>query len=177
MISSTVTSATSPPVLPISSRAIWPSDLPSRRMEQNRMVKSCTAPPSTAPNKIQSRPGQIAELRRERRADERSRSGNSSEMMAEQNPFICRLEIVTVAEFLGRRRAAVVERHDLRGDEFTVEPEPDQENTHGRGDDPEAVYRLPAAGGDCAQADGRNDGKASPDKRVQVSFHASRFEV
>ena len=57
MISSTVSSATKPPTLPISSRAIWPSDLPSRRMEANRMTKSCTAPPSTAPMMIHSVPG------------------------------------------------------------------------------------------------------------------------
>ena len=57
MISSTVTSAVKPPTLPISSRAICPSDLPSRRIEQNRMTKSCTAPPSTAPMMIHSVPG------------------------------------------------------------------------------------------------------------------------
>ena len=57
MISSTVTSAVKPPTLPISSRAIWPSDLPSRRMEANRITKSCTAPPSTAPMMIHSVPG------------------------------------------------------------------------------------------------------------------------
>ncbi len=57
MIKSTVTSETNPPTLPISSRAIWPSVLPSRRMEQKRMIKSWTAPASTAPNKIQSVPG------------------------------------------------------------------------------------------------------------------------
>ena len=53
MMNSTVSSAVKPPVLPISSRAIWPSVLPSRRMEQNRITKSCTAPPSTAPMMIQ----------------------------------------------------------------------------------------------------------------------------
>ena len=57
MIKSTVTRATKPPTLPISSRAIWPSDLPSRRMEANRMTKSCTAPPNTAPMMIHSVPG------------------------------------------------------------------------------------------------------------------------
>ena len=57
MMISTVTSATKPPTLPISSRAIWPSDLPSRRMEANRITKSCTAPPSTAPMMIQRVPG------------------------------------------------------------------------------------------------------------------------
>ena len=57
MMMSTVTSAVKPATLPISSRAIWPRDLPSRRMEANRMMKSCTAPPRTAPMTIQSVPG------------------------------------------------------------------------------------------------------------------------
>ena len=49
--------AVKPPTLPISSRAILPSDLPSRRMEQKRMTKSCMAPPSTAPMMIHRAPG------------------------------------------------------------------------------------------------------------------------
>jgi hypothetical protein len=57
MINSTVINAAKPATLPISSRAICPSDLPSRRMEANRMTKSCTAPPSTAPMMIHSVPG------------------------------------------------------------------------------------------------------------------------
>ncbi len=57
MMSSTVSSAANPPTLPISSRAICPSDLPSRRMEAKRITKSCTAPPSTAPMMIHRVPG------------------------------------------------------------------------------------------------------------------------
>ncbi len=57
IISSTVMSETIPPTLPISSRAICPSVLPSRRIEQNKMTKSCTAPPRTAPNRIHNTPG------------------------------------------------------------------------------------------------------------------------
>ncbi len=41
----------------ISSFAIWPSDFPSRRSEQQRIVKSCTAPASTTPMTIQIVPG------------------------------------------------------------------------------------------------------------------------
>jgi hypothetical protein len=48
----------SPPVSgPISSLAICPRDFPSRRMEPNRITKSCTAPPSTTPNTSQRVPG------------------------------------------------------------------------------------------------------------------------
>ena len=57
MIIRTVISAVNPPTFPISSRAICPSDFPSRRTEQNNTTKSCTAPPSTAPMMIHSAPG------------------------------------------------------------------------------------------------------------------------
>ena len=40
-----------------SSFTICPSDFPLRRIEQNRIVKSCTAPPSTTPIRIHSVPG------------------------------------------------------------------------------------------------------------------------
>ena len=56
-IASTATMASSPVTYPVSSLAIWPSDLPSRRIEPNRMMKSCTAPASTTPNTIQIVPG------------------------------------------------------------------------------------------------------------------------
>ena len=51
------TSETLPAMGPISSRAIWPSDLPSRRTLAARITKSCTAPPTTTPIRIQSAPG------------------------------------------------------------------------------------------------------------------------
>ena len=57
MIASTATIARMPVTGPVSSLAICPSDLPSRRMEPNRMMKSCTAPPSTTPMTIQMVPG------------------------------------------------------------------------------------------------------------------------
>ncbi len=40
-----------------SSLTICASDLPSRRIEQNKIIKSCTAPPSVTPINIQSVPG------------------------------------------------------------------------------------------------------------------------
>ena len=57
MIASTAIIASMPVTGPISSFAIWPSDLPSRRIEPKRITKSCTAPPSTTPNTIQMVPG------------------------------------------------------------------------------------------------------------------------
>ena len=56
-IAITATKATHPPSLPISSFAICPSDLPSRRTENSRITKSCTQPPKTAPARIHNVPG------------------------------------------------------------------------------------------------------------------------
>ena len=57
MIAITPINATAPPMGPSSSRAIWPSERPSRRIEQNSATKSCTQPPRTAPIRIHSVPG------------------------------------------------------------------------------------------------------------------------
>ena len=57
MIAMMLTRASRPANGPTSSRTIWPSDLPRRRIEQNRMIESCTAPPSVAPMRIHSVPG------------------------------------------------------------------------------------------------------------------------
>ena len=57
MIEKTAISAATPPTGPISSRAIWPRLLPSRRMEKNRITMSCTAPAKMTPTMIQIVPG------------------------------------------------------------------------------------------------------------------------
>ena len=105
-----------------SSFTIWPSDLPSRRIEQNKMTKSCTAPPSTTPMRIHSVAGQVTELRRQHRPDQRSRPGNGREMMAEDDPFVRLDEIPAVVVDHARRGAAVVERQHARGNPFGVKP-------------------------------------------------------
>ncbi|MNS39545.1 hypothetical protein D3C72_718320 [compost metagenome] len=57
MIMSTAMSAVKPATGPISSLAIWPRVLPSRRIEPTRITMSCTAPATTTPTRIQSMPG------------------------------------------------------------------------------------------------------------------------
>ena len=54
-------------------RMMSPSDRPSRRVDRNRTVMSCTAPAKTTPARSQRVPGQIAHLRREHRPDQRAR--------------------------------------------------------------------------------------------------------
>ncbi len=57
IMAKTATSAAVPPTGPISSRAIWPRLLPSRRMEKNNVTMSCTAPAKITPAMIQIVPG------------------------------------------------------------------------------------------------------------------------
>jgi hypothetical protein len=57
MMASTATRAATPPMGPISSRAIWPKLLPSRRMEKNSVTMSWTAPAKMTPTMIQMVPG------------------------------------------------------------------------------------------------------------------------
>ncbi len=57
LIAVTLTRAASPATGPTSSRTIWPRDLPRRRTLQKRTTLSWTAPPKTAPIRIQRSPG------------------------------------------------------------------------------------------------------------------------
>ena len=57
MMAKTATIAAMPATGLTSSFAIWPSDLPSRRIDAQRMIMSCTAPPSTTPAISQIVPG------------------------------------------------------------------------------------------------------------------------
>src|SRR6478736_590878 len=78
MIASTPINATAPPTAPSSSRAIWPSDRPSRRIDQ------------------------------------RPRTRDRREMVAEDDPAIGGHEVAPVAESLRGRRTGRVEREHLR---------------------------------------------------------------
>ena len=57
MIMKVPNSAMTPGTGPSSVRISSPSERPSRRMETNRTMKSCTAPASTTPARIHSMPG------------------------------------------------------------------------------------------------------------------------
>ncbi len=67
------------------------------------------------------RAGQVAELRRERRPDERPGAGDRREVVAEHHPAVRRHEVAAVVEPLGGRRPRAVEREHARRDEGRVE--------------------------------------------------------
>ncbi len=67
------------------------------------------------------RAGQVAELRREHRPDQRTGPRDRREMVAEQHPLVRGVEIAPVGARDRRRRPAVVEREDFGGEERAVE--------------------------------------------------------
>ena len=122
MIASTAICAINPPRLLTSSRAISPSVFPSRRIEQNKIMKSCTHPAKAQPAISHKRSRQISELRRQRRPHQRSRPGNRREVMPEQHPFICRHKIAAIIQALRGSRARIVQRQNFCGNKCRVQP-------------------------------------------------------
>ena len=93
---STATSAVKPATGPISSFAIWPSDLPSRRTDDAEDHEVLHRAAEHDADDDPDHAGQIAELRGERRTDERSRAGDRGEVMAEDDPAVRRHEVAAV---------------------------------------------------------------------------------
>ena len=104
-----------------SSFAIWPSDLPSRRIDAHRMTKSCTAPPSTTPTISQIVPGRKPNCAASVGPDQRAGAGDGREVVAEEHPLGRRHEVAAVVQPLGRRGAPRVEAEDRLRDEPRVE--------------------------------------------------------
>ena len=98
------------------------------------MIMSWTAPARQTPATSQMQPGREAELRREHGPDERARTGDRREVMAEQHPLVRRVEVVAVLQRVRRRDAPVVEHHHLRREERAVEAVRDREDAEGRND-------------------------------------------
>ena len=136
------------------------------------MTKSCTAPPSTAPTMIHSVPGQIAELRGQRRTDQRTGTGDGGEVVTEEDPLIGGLEIVAVAQALGGRGALVVQRHHARGDELSIKPVADGVGAR-RGDhQPGAADRFSAVQRDHPESERRHHRNSGPKKMLEYLFHS-----
>jgi hypothetical protein len=89
-----------------SSFAIWPSDLPSRRIDAMRIVKSCTAPPSTTPRISQRVPGRKPNWA----ASVGPISGPAPEIAAKWWPYAIHRFVGWKSRPLSRRSAGVARR-------------------------------------------------------------------
>jgi len=97
---------------PISRRAISERGAAPWRTEANRMMKSCTAPPSAAPRRIQIAPGRYPNCARKDRADQRARRADRGEVVAEENEAVGAYEIAAVRSGDRGGRAARVQARD-----------------------------------------------------------------
>ena len=88
--------------------------------------------------------GQIAELGGERGADERARSGDGGEVVAEDDPAVRRREVAPVVQAIGGGEARIVEGKDARRDERAVEAIPDGVGQQGRDEQPRRADLLAA---------------------------------
>ena len=84
MIAKIAIIAASPATGFTSSFAIWPSDLPSRRIDDDEDHEVLHGAAEHDARDEPERAGQEAELRGERRTDERARAGDGREVMAEE---------------------------------------------------------------------------------------------
>ena len=105
-------------------------------------------------------------MRGEYRADQRARSGDGGEVVAEENPFIGGLEIVAVAQPLSGRRALIVERHHTRGDELGIEAVADGVTTCCRQHKPQTADVFASIQRDAAKTKGGDAGNRKPKNGV-----------
>jgi len=111
------------------------------------------------------RPGEETELRREHRADERSRPRDGGEVMAEQHPLVRGHEVTAVVEALRRCGALGIEAEDARGEEFRVEAVGDDVRTDGGRQQPGGADRFTAGQGEHAECGRAQYGNGYPDDR------------
>ena len=90
------------------------------------------------------RAGQITELRRQHRPDQRPRPGDRREVMAEDDPLVRLDEILAVVVDFARRGAAVIEHQHARGNPFRVKPVADGVGAKRGDEDIGRIERLAA---------------------------------
>ena len=118
------------------------------------------------------RPRQVAELRRERRPDERPGAGDRREVVAEDHPAVRGHEVAPVVEPLGRRRARGVEREDARGDEGGVEAVRDEVRAERPRHEEDAVDGLAARERDRGEPARAHEGDGEPGECREKTAHS-----
>ena len=119
------------------------------------------------------RPGQIAHLRRQHRADERARPRDRREMMAEQDVAIGGNVIEAVGAAVRGGGAGGIDAEHRGRDIAGVETVGDQIDRDRRGHDPERVDLFPARGGDDGERAGRERRQRSPARLLDDRHLAS----
>ena len=108
------------------------------------MQKYCNRAAEDDAGEDPERPRQIAELRRQGRADERPRPRDRREVVTEHDPAVRRHEVAAVVDALGRRLPAVVEREEPCREKDAIETVGNRVHGDRCDDEPDGVHGLAA---------------------------------
>ncbi len=86
--------------------------------------------------------GEIAPLRREDRTDQRPRTGNRREVVAEEDQLVRGVIVDPVSQPMCRRRPLIVEDSNLGGQERAIVAVGDSERGEGTNDKPQGIHRF-----------------------------------
>ena len=165
MITSTPISAAAPPIgAELVARHLAERCGRRAAIEKNRVDEVLHAAAQHRADEDPQRARQVAELRRQRRADQRPGAGDGGEVVAEHDPAVGRHEVAAVVEALGRRGARGVEDQHLGRDEGAVEAVADGIDADRRDDEPEAVDGLAAVQRDAADSASADGGDEAPNQ-------------
>jgi len=117
---------------------------------------------------------QIAELRRQRRPDQRPRPGDGGEMVAEHHPPVGRHEIAPIVEAFRRRRPCFIQHQHLGRQPGAVKPVGESVNARRCGNEPDRVDALTPVKGDAAhrrRTENRHQQPAYPRKNRALHFY------
>ena len=123
------------------------------------------------------RSGQVAHLRGEDRADQRTGAGDRREMMTVEDDLVGRDVILAVVVSYRRRRPAVVEHQDFFGDELAVEPVGDEIDAQRSSHQPHRVDRFAPPQRQRGKAAGADDCNQNPRRAGCKQIHGISLDV
>src|SRR5262249_13531049 len=123
-------------------------------------------------NQDPDRPGEKAELCRERGPNEWTGAGDRREVMAEHDPSVRRHVVATIVQALGWRHPIRIEREDLRRHPPTEEGVADQIAADRGGEQPGGADLLTAGEGEPGERPGANEGDEDPHEQPEWFGHA-----
>src|SRR5205814_9765844 len=117
------------------------------------------------------RPRQVSELRCEHRPNQRSRPGDRSKVMSENNPFVRGKKIPPVLQALRRSGSLRIKPKNFSRDELAVKAISERVGAHRRGYQPERIDLLPAMKRDSAKSETAEEGNEDPNNKSAAGFH------
>ena len=144
----------------------------AHREEQDDEVLHTATQNSAGNNPERAR--QISKLCGEHGTDQRSGTGDGSEVVSEDDPLVGRNEVAAVIETLRRRSAQRIERQQFGRDKTAVEAVSDGVGGDGGYDQPQGVDLLAAMQRDRGESKGSEQADGDPEKVTRDFWHGGR---